>query len=469
MKNIPLREPNDITDISQLISHLPGKVVLPSDSQYDAARQAWNLVVDQRPELIVYAESPLDVAKAMSFARQNGLEIAVQCTGHGIVQAANGAMLINTSRMKDLRIDPEAQTAWVGAGVKWGEVLEHSQQHGLAPLLGSSPNVGAVGYSLGGGMGWLARKYGMSADSIIHLDIVTPDGIMRRANPKENGDLFWALRGGGGGFGVVTGMEIRLYPLARVYAGNLYYPSDMAKEVFQRFREWAEDAPDELTASVVLMNFPPHPETPPIFRGQSFVIVRGCYCGPVEDGEKLMEYWRLWRPPTIDDFKTIPFLEAASISQDPIDPVPVPSTGAWLSELSDEAAETLIRYTLPQDGPPTLILSEVRLAGGAISRQDPEASAYSHRDGQWLWISAGVAMGPEMLAQLERHYEQMRGALSPYLTGKLYMNFADGKEARLRTRDGFSEENFQRLKRIKARYDPDRRFNFSFDIPPLPS
>jgi len=467
MKNIPLREPNDITDISQLISHLPGKVVLPSDSQYDTARQAWNLVLDQRPELIVYVESPLDAAKAISFARQNGLEVAVQSTGHGVVLPANGAMLINTSRMKDLRIDPEAQTAWVGAGVKWGEVLEQAQQHGLAPLLGSSPNVGAVGYSLGGGMGWLARKYGMSADSIIHLDVVTPDGVMRRVSQNETSDLFWALRGGGGGFGVVTGMEIRLYPLAHVYAGNLYYPPDMAKEVFQRFVQWAEEAPNELTASVVLMNFPPQPETPPIFQGQSFVIVRGCYCGPMEDGEKLMESWRVWHPPTIDDFKTISFSQAASISQDPIDPIPISSTGAWLSELSDEAVETLTRYTLPQEGPPLLVLSEVRLAGGAISRVSPDVNAYSHRDGRWLWLSAAVAQSPEMLDQIERHFEQMRAALGPYLTGKLFMNFADGKEARLRTRDGFSEENFRRLQRIKARYDPDRRFNFSFDIPPL--
>lgn len=450
---------------SDLATQLPGKVFLPSDSQYDTARRAWNLMVDQRPEVIVFVENLVDVLEAVSFARKNGLTVAVQSTGHGVIRKADGAMLINTSRMKDLRIDPEAQTAWVGAGVKWGEVLEQAQQYGLAPLLGSSPDVGAIGYSLGGGMGWLARKYGMSTDSVLRLEVVTPDGELRRASQEENSDLFWALRGGGGGFGVVTGMEIRLYPVTDVYAGNLYYPAQMAKEVFQRFREWVSDAPEELTTSIVLMNFPPFPELPPVLSGQSFVIVRGCYAGPVENGEKLLENWRTWQPPIVDDFKTIPFTAAGSISQDPVDPTPARISGAWLRDLSDQAVDALIHYTLPQDGPPTLVFSEVRLAGGAIARVDPDSNAYSNRDEQFIWMCLGVAMSPEMAGQIERQIDQLRSALSPSLTGKVYMNFVEGEESRQRTRQGFSEENFRRLQAIKARYDPDHLFSHSYDIP----
>ncbi len=451
---------------AQIAERLPGKVSLPADDRYDQARQAWNLVVDQHPAVIVSVENPLDVIEAVSFARQNGLRVAVQSTGHGLKRAADGALLINTSHMKSLRIDPQAQTAHLGAGVKWGEVLEQSQQHGLAPLLGSSPDVGAVGYTLGGGIGWLARKYGLGVDSVISLEVVTPDGVFRHASAEENSDLFWALRGGGGGFGVVTGMEIRLYPVVQVYAGNLFYPPSMAKAVLERFRQWVEGAPDELTASIVLMNFPPVPQVPTPFRGQSFVIVRGCYTGSTEDGQALLAYWRDWQAPLIDDFKPLPFAQSAEISRDPLDPGPFPMTGAWLSDLSPEAIDLLIQHTLPQGGPPPITFSEVRLAGGAIARVNPDTCAYSHRAEKFLWSSIGAALSPEALAQIEQHLVGMHAALAPHMSGNVYMNFVDGEEARRRTRDGFSEPAFRRLRAIKAKYDPDNIFDYAFAIPP---
>jgi FAD/FMN-containing dehydrogenase len=466
MQVVSRQEPTFVRDLSQLSSRLPGKVILPSDSQYEAARQAWNLMVDQRPEAIVTVESSEDVVEAVSFARQSGLGVAVQSTGHGVIRAADGAILINTSRMKELRVDAEARTAWVGAGLKWGEVLEETQKHGLAPLLGSSPGVGAIGYTLGGGMGWLARKYGMSVDSVNRFEVVTADGELRQVSSEENSDLFWALRGGGGGFGVVTGMEIRLYPVSEVYAGNLFYPPEMAREVFARFQGWTAEAPEELTASIVLMNVPPLPDIPPILSGKSFVIVRGCYSGDLEEGQKLVDYWRDWQSPLIDDFKALPFSQAAQISQDPVEPGPFPTTGAWLNDLSTETAEVLIDHTLPKAGPPALVFSEVRLAGGAISRVEAEANAYSQRDAEWIWVSIGVAMNPEMGEMIERHFEQMRQALGPSLTGKVYMNFVHGEEGIQRTRDGFSEGNYRRLQAIKAKYDPDNVFGYSFDIQP---
>ena len=453
--------------ISEFASRLPGKVYRPNDSEYETARKAWNLAVDQRPEIIVFPESAQDVVEAVSFARSSKLPIAVQCTGHGVKRAADGGMLINTSRLQELRINPESQTARLGAGVKWGPVLEQAQQHGLAPLLGSSPDVGAVGYTLGGGMGWLARKYGMSADSLLRLDVVTLDGVLRTVDAEHDAGLFWALRGGGGSFGVVTSMEIRLYPVTTVYAGNLYYPADRAREIFQRFREWSATAPDELTASIVLMNYPPFPELPPFLSGKSFVIVRGCYCGPIEEGERLMQSWRAWQTPVIDDFKTISFREAASISQDPVDPAPFAITGAWLNDLSDEAARTLIAHTLPHGGPPPLVFSEVRLAGGAIAKVDPNTNAYSHRDGRFAWMSVGIPMNPDMARVIKEHFERMHVALDKELSGRVYVNFVDGEEARQKTRASFGEANFRRLQAIKAEFDPEDRLRFALDIPPL--
>lgn len=448
---------------------LMGKVNFATDSSYETARLAWNRVIDQHPEMIVFPESAADVVEALTFASQRSLPIAVQCTGHGLKRAANGALLINTSRMQSLRIDPQTQTAWVGAGVKWGTVLAQAQQHGLAPLLGSSPDVGAVGYSLGGGLGWLARKYGMCSDSVLQFEVVTPDSVLRQASPTENSDLFWALRGGGGGFGVVTGMEIRLFPVSQVYAGNLMYPAGQAKEVFQRFRSWVTSTPDELTTSIVLMNFPPLPELPPVLSGKTYAIVRGCYSGAAADGEALLAYWRDWQTPVIDNFKTIPFAQAATISQDPEAPGLYPMTGAWLNDLSDETADILIQHTLPEGGPPPVVFSEVRLAGGAIARVDPDSSAYTNRDEQYFWNSVGFAFAPEMVEPIKSHLARMHTALAPHQSGKTYMNFVEGDESRRRTRDGFSEQAYQRLQAVKAKYDPTNRFDHAFNIPPAVS
>ncbi len=454
------------TTPAKLGARLRGKVSLPSDTSYEEARQAWNRTSDQRPVMIVYVENPLDVIEAVTFANRHGLPIAVQSTGHGLKRPADGAMLINTSRMNELRIDLRSHTAWIGAGVKWGQVLEHTQHHGLAPLLGSSPDTGAIGYTLGGGIGWLARKYGLGVDSVISLDVVTADGVFRQASAEENSDLFWALRGGGGGFGVVTAMQVRLYPVSQVYAGNLYYPGNRAEEIFRHFRRWVENVPDELTTSIVLMNYPSEPQVPPSLRGQSFVTVRGCYCGPLKTGQALIDYWRDWQVPAIDDFRPTPFARMAEISQDPLDPGLYPLTNAWLDELNEEAASTLIRYTLSRNEPPPITFSEVRLAGGAIARVDPGASAYSHRAERFLWVSIAKAQGPSALEAVHEHYRQMHSAMAPHLSGKMMLNFLDGEEARRRTRDGMSETVYQRLRSVKAKYDPENVFDYAFDIPP---
>jgi FAD/FMN-containing dehydrogenase len=330
-------------ELKRLRSCVSGQVLTPEDAGYDRARQAWNLTVDQYPALIVFAQSAEDIVEAVRFADAQNLGVAVKATGHGTIHEANDSLLIDTSQMTDVRVNAAALTAWVSAGVKWGRVLEQTQAVGLAPLLGSSPDVGAVGYTLGGGMGWLARKYGLSTDSVNYFELVTADGQRVRASAQENADLFWGLRGGGGNFGVVTGMEIRLYPVNMVYGGNLFYPISLAKEVYTHYRSWIANAPDELTSSIVLMNFPPVPAVPEFLRGQSFVMVRGLYSGPIEEGEKLLEYWRAWQPPLVDGFKAMPFSQVAAVSNDPLDPMPSLSSGAWLKDLSDETSDPFCR------------------------------------------------------------------------------------------------------------------------------
>ena len=452
-------------DVPALAARLPGKVVLPGDDAYETARLAWNLRATMAPAAIVYAQSPGDASEALAFAREHDLRVAIQATGHRETVDGKGCLVINTSRMKALAVDPASATAFLEAGVKWGEVLAQAQAHGLAPLLGSSGDVGAVGYTLGGGLGWLARKYGMSVDSVLRFEVVTADGRVRSASPEEHPDLFWALRGGGGGFGVVTGMEIRLHPVARVYAGNLFYPAGMAKEVWRRYREWVAHAPDELTSSIVLMNYPPLPQLPPVLSGQSFVIVRGCYIGASSDGEALLAYWRNWQAPLIDEFRELPFTEADEISHDPVDPLPVLASCEWLRDLSDETADALIAHTFPQGGPPLLVFSEVRLAGGAIAQVDRDATAYSHRDEKFIWVSIAAAPTEEAAAAIRQQLGRLSAALGPARTGRVYMNFLEGEEMRERTRDGFSDAAFRRLQAVKARYDGDNLIISGFGIP----
>ncbi|MCB1376466.1 MAG: FAD-binding oxidoreductase, partial [Rhodobacteraceae bacterium] len=195
---------------------------------------------------------------------------------------------IVTARMTDVQVNVTAQTAWVEAGAEWGMVLEKTQAVGLAPLLGSSPNVGVIGYTLGGGMGWLARQYGLATDSVQRFEVVTADGEVRTVSRSEHPDLFWGLRGGGGSLAIITSVEMQLYPVTTVYGGNLIYPASMAREVILRYREWIKDAPDALTSSFAIMNFPPIPAVPDFLRGKSVIMVRGCYTGSVEEGEALI-------------------------------------------------------------------------------------------------------------------------------------------------------------------------------------
>lgn len=457
------------TERTQLRARLTGgcQVIIPGDEHYNAARRAWNLSVDQYPALIVIAQTAPDIAETIRFARTQNLQVAVTGTGHGVIRNADDCLLLDTSRLAGVRMDVASQTAWVGAGTQWDAVLKAAHMEGLAPLLGSSPSVGVVGYTLGGGFGWLARKYGLSTDSVNYFEVVTANGEQVKASATENADLFWGLRGGGGNFGVVTGLEVRLYPVTTVYGGNLYYPVDSAREAFTVFRQWIADAPDELTAAYVLMNFPPFPEVPEFLRGQSFVIIRGCYCGPVEQGEALLQLWREWRTPLVDDFKVMPFTDVAAISNDPIDPFPALSSGAWLSDLSDEVVETLIEYVFPRNSPPPLLFSEIRHAGGAISTVDPRSTAYSHREAQYGLQFISAVPTPEIRASVSQYIAQLKQTLAPHLHGGVYMNFLEGEEARQRTPQGFSAEAYARLQMLKYKYDPQNMFSHSYAIPPV--
>ncbi len=456
----------DMDQVGDLRAALRGQVILPGDEAYDQARLAWNLSVNQHPAMIVIAADADDIVASLRFAALVDMDVTVQSTGHGVARPANDSLLLVTSQLKGVQINAAAQTAWVEAGVKWGAVLERAQAVGLAPLLGSSPGVGAIGYTLGGGMGWLARKYGLAADSVLRFEVVLANGHKVNASPTENADLFWALGGGGGALGVVTGMEIKLYPVKTVYGGTLIYPAADAREVLQFFREWSQYLPNEWTTSVAVMNMPPLPELPPFLSGQSVVMVNACYAGETRIGQMMAQAWMDWKQPIVNGFHEMPFSEVGSISNDPQDPLPGTSSGAWMGDLSDDAIDTILRFALPAGGPPALVKTEVRQAGGAMASVDTYERAYSNRQAPFVLQTVGISPTPEAVEAVMLHVRQFKAALGTHLTGGTYMNFLEGDEKYTSTRQSFEGDKAELLKGIKAKYDPLNRFNRALNLLP---
>jgi hypothetical protein len=451
--------------VAALRQHLGGVAHTPADDGYAAARRGWNVAIEQHPAVVVEAADAGDVAHAVRFARAMGARVAVQATGHGIGRAADGAVLITTGRLGEVTIDPQARTARVAAGAKWGAVLNAAQMHGLAPLLGSSTDVGAVGYTLGGGFGWLARRYGLASDSVRSFDLVTPDGIEVRTSADEQTELFWALKGGGAGsLGIVTAMEIELYPVTTVYAGNLLYPVEMAAEVIARWRDWVADVPDELTSAVAVMNFPPFEEVPEPVRGRSFVIVRGCWIGDLAAGAALVDQWRAWRAPELDLFGPMPFSEADTISNDPVDATPHTGGTEWFDDLADEAIDIIVEATVPAGRPPALVFSEIRHAGGAVRAGAAAAANDRGRSGEFLMYMLAVTPDADAALTAEALVRHTRHRLSPYATGASYLNFLDGEARAARSATAFSPEHRRRLAVVKQAVDAEDRFCHGYAI-----
>ncbi len=448
--------------VQQLEQRIAGSVLTRDDAHYEGTRRGWNLSIDQHPALIVIAENSEDVVAAVRFARDAGLAISAQSTGHGPQLPADDGLLIVTTRMKAIQIDPAERTARAEAGVIWEQVLNGAAEQGLAPLLGTSPHVGLIGYSLGGGIGWLARRYGLAADSVRSIDIVTADGVLRHVSATENSDLFWGLRGGGGNFGVVTALEFGLYPVATVYGGSLVYPGELVGEALRFFRDWTKAVPNELTSSIAIMKFPSVPQVPEALRGKSQVIVRAAFVGDATQGEALMRPWLSWHAPTSNSLREMPFTEVGTIQNDPVDPSPAFGSNEMLDELSDGAIDVIVQYMTDSASP--MVFSELRHAGGAIARVSADANAISNRDATFYLQLNGLAFSPEIRTAMEAYLPRYKEALRPYLRGGVYLNFMRGDDARRRVKDAYLPASYERLVALKAKYDPHNVFRFSYQL-----
>jgi FAD/FMN-containing dehydrogenase len=337
---------NDL-ELEHLRTSVDGPVFLPHEPGYDRERVGHNLATPQLPAVIVGATSARDVIAAVNFAATLDLPVSVQATGHGGVGPGVGAVLISTRRMTGLSIDPDAGLARVEAGVRWQQVMDEAAKHGLAALNGASPSVGVVSYTLGGGLGPLARPYGWAADRVRAIDLVTADGQLRRVTAEQHADLFWALRGGKGNFGVVTALEFELLPVSTIYAGGLFFPGEAALPVLHEYRRWTQIVPDEMTSSIALLRLPPTPAVPALLRGRLVVHVRISFAGAAKQGERWVLPLRTIGPRILDTVSTMPYAQNAAIPMDPVDPLPAYERTTALRNLDDVAIDTVLSLAGP--------------------------------------------------------------------------------------------------------------------------
>lgn len=445
---------------------LPGRVYTPDQLGYESARAGYGLSDLPSPEVVVMAASAADVVAAVKFARMQRLPVGVHATGHNFGFPFKGGLRVNTSHMQGVAIDPAARTARVEAGVRWGAVVQAAHAHGLAPLNGSSPTVGVVGYSLFGGFGWLLRKYGAAVDSVVAAEVVTADGQLRRVSAASEPELFWALRGASGNFGIVTALEFRLYPLSEIYGGALFFPIERAAEVLPAYSRWAESLPDEMTSSVVLMRVPPLPHLPEFLRGRAIITVRAAYAGPAAEGERLLEPLRALGGMLADTFQTMPYTAIGTIANDPADPMPAWRKTTMLKHLSPATIATVLELVGAEGRAPVTVF-EIRHLGGAMTRVPPESTSFSQRYAPFIMQTIDVLTSPQQAEPVKRNTQAIFEAMQPHSTGGVLPSWlGDGDYGAERTRAGFTPAHYERLAALKRRYDPTNMFCQNHNIPP---
>jgi hypothetical protein len=452
------------TTHSSLSEALTGAVVLPGDPRWDEARSAFNLLLDQHPAAVAFPADADDVIAAVAYARAAGLRVAPQATGHnqGPLGDLDGTLLLNVGALQEVRVDPGAQRVRVGAGVKWDRVAPRLSAHGLAGLHGSSPDVGIAGYSLGGGMGWLARKHGLQCNAVTAMELVTADGSLVRADADHHPDLFWALRGGGGNFGVVTAIEFEAHPVDDIYAGALFFEFERSSEVLHAWNELLPTFPDELMSWASVMHFPPIPDVPAFARGRSFAIVMGAYLGEEADGRALLAPLRALGP-SRDTFAMVPPVVLGDLAMDPLDPVPFHLTHQLVEELPAEAIDELMAKVGPDSGRgPTVTILQMRHMGGALARETPGAGARATLPGEVCVMALGAVFDEAGDVAVRDALADVDAIVRPYRAGE-YANFVETPSD---ASAFFAPDVWARLREVKRRYDAADLFAGNHHVPP---
>jgi FAD/FMN-containing dehydrogenase len=444
--------------LTALAQRVTGAVLTGDDPRAAEEVATFNLAMTHRPRVVVGAVSAHDVAAAVSWAVANGLPVAAQATGHGPVRAVEDALIVTTRRMRSVVIDPYRRTAKVGAGARWADVNDKAAPYGLAGVSGSSSSVGVVGYSLGGGMGSLGRQYGFGADQVRSVELVTADGRIRHVDAESDPDLFWAVRGGKGNFGVITSLEIGLVPVTTIYGGAVFFAGSSVRDVLHSFRAWAPTLPDRSSTSVALMNFPPLAELPETLRGAYVVMLRFAHNGSEEEGAELLAPMLESGQVLLSGVGAMPYTNADAIHQDPTDPLPVWEKGALLRELSGEAVDALLAVAGPEVNR-MLTMVEVRLMGGALGRQPQVPNAVAGREGVFTLLTLGV-LAPGIEGLVPGVGAEILEAMAPWSTGTSLLNWLGETSTPAEVARAWSPDVHRRLLEIKRAVDPGNVFRF---------
>ena len=447
----------DATAVDALRSRTRGPVLTAGDAGYDAARRIWNAMIDKRPALIARCTGAADVMEAVRFAASHELLVSVRGGGHNVAGTAvcDDGLMIDLSLMKGVHVDAAARTAWAQPGVLWQDFDHETQAFGLATTGGVVGETGIAGLTLGGGVGWLVRKHGLACDNLLAADVVTADGQLRRATPDENGELFWALRGGGGNFGVVTALQYRLHGVPTILGGLVVHPRAAARDVIRFHRDFVVKAPEELTSYVALLTTPD---------GLPVVGVASCYCGDLREGERVLAPLRKFGSPLVDDMKPMPYAGMQGLFGPAF---PWGNRNYWkssfLRELPDAAVDAVVTHVDRGTSPLSAVALEYY--GGAASRVAPGATAFPHREATYNIIVLGqwrdATEDPRHIAWARDVWDSVQ----PWSSGAVYMNaLSDGEDAKT-VRDAYGA-NYARLAALKARLDPKNLFRLNQNIAP---
>ena len=455
-----MTSPADVETIDQLRAGLDGSVIGPSDAEYDEARTVFPGGFERRPAAIVRPADASQVAQIVSFARETGLELAVRsgghsAAGHGLV---DGGITLDLAAMRDLDFDLERRTAWAQTGLTAGEYTKAAGAHGLATGFGDTGSVGIGGLTLGGGVGFLSRLHGLTIDDLLAAELVTADGQILEIDAENHPDLFWAIRGGGGNFGVATRFKFRLHELESVVGGMLMLPATAA--VVRSFLAEADEAPDELSTIASVMPAPPMPFVPAEHHGQLVVMALLCYAGSTEDGERVLAPFRSLATPLVDMVRPIPYPELYPPDQEDFHPTAIGHT-MFLNGVDDDAAEMIIERLESSDA--AMRVTQLRVLGGAIARMPDEATAYAHRGSRIMANVASFYEGPEDKSVREAWVNDLAAELRQDAAGA-YVNFL-GDEGEERIRAAYPGATWDRLAKVKAEYDPTNLFRHNQNIP----
>ncbi|MGY1620291.1 FAD-binding oxidoreductase [Geodermatophilus sp. SYSU D00691] len=456
----------DATAVAGLRRALAGEVIGPADDGYDVHRRVWNGSIDRRPALVARCRGVDDVRAALRFGRDQQLPIAVRSGGHSFpgLSTCDDGLVIDLRQMDAIRVDPDARTAGVQAGVLLGELDAATQAHGLAVPAGIVSHTGLAGLTLGGGLGWIQRAHGLTVDSLVSADVVTADGSFVRASEDENADLFWGLRGGGGNFGIVTDFRFRLVPLGpQVMAGAVFWPIDQAASVLRRYRDWIGGCPDRLMTLVVQRLAPPLPVVPAELVGRPVIAVAACYAGDVEEGERVLRPMRGFGSPVLDLFAPKPFLA----HQQMFDPSFRHGCSYYVrscdvAELSDAVVDVVVEHGRRISSP----LSSIALwqMGGAVARVGEDETAFNGRGAGFTFNINGNTATADGFDEQRQWAREYWTALEPFHTS-VYVNFLM-EEGAERVRAAYGDAKYERLRALKRAYDPANVFRLNQNIRP---